>query len=132
MTAVAAHDSRTTMRAHERPATPPTLVVVTGMSGSGKSVALNTFEDLGFYCVDNLPANLLPRFVAQRARRRQQRAGQARGRHRRAQPQRRPGQHPRLAVGGRRAGPRPAAGVLRKRATTCFSSAMPTPAAAIR
>lgn len=41
----------------------PTLVVVTGMSGSGKSVALNTFEDLGFYCVDNLPAALLPAFV---------------------------------------------------------------------
>ncbi|MFD0739351.1 RNase adapter RapZ [Lysobacter koreensis] len=41
----------------------PTLVIVTGMSGSGKSVALNTFEDLGFYCVDNLPANLLPDFV---------------------------------------------------------------------
>jgi UPF0042 nucleotide-binding protein len=33
------------------------------MSGSGKSVALNTLEDLGFYCVDNLPAELLPEFV---------------------------------------------------------------------
>ena len=33
------------------------------MSGSGKSVALNTFEDLDFYCVDNLPADLLPQFV---------------------------------------------------------------------
>jgi UPF0042 nucleotide-binding protein len=44
--------------------TPPsTLVIVSGMSGSGKSVALNTFEDLGFYCVDNLPAELLPQFV---------------------------------------------------------------------
>ncbi|MGH8075945.1 MAG: RNase adapter RapZ [Lysobacter sp.] len=41
----------------------PTLVVVSGMSGSGKSVALNTFEDLNFYCVDNLPADLLPHFV---------------------------------------------------------------------
>lgn len=41
----------------------PTLVIVSGMSGSGKSVALNTFEDLGFYCVDNLPAELLPAFV---------------------------------------------------------------------
>ena len=39
------------------------LLVVTGMSGGGKSVALNTFEDLGFYCVDNLPAELLPEFV---------------------------------------------------------------------
>ncbi|MCJ0825819.1 RNase adapter RapZ [Luteimonas sp. 50] len=33
------------------------------MSGSGKSVALKTLEDLGFYCVDNLPAELLPEFV---------------------------------------------------------------------
>ena len=41
----------------------PPLVIVSGMSGSGKSVALNTFEDLGYYCVDNLPAELLPEFV---------------------------------------------------------------------
>lgn len=41
----------------------PTLIIVSGMSGSGKSVALKTFEDLGFYCVDNLPAELLPQFV---------------------------------------------------------------------
>lgn len=40
-----------------------TLVIVSGMSGSGKSVALKTFEDLGYYCVDNLPAELLPQFV---------------------------------------------------------------------
>ncbi|MGH8033298.1 MAG: RNase adapter RapZ [Luteimonas sp.] len=38
-------------------------MLVSGMSGSGKSVALNTFEDLNFYCVDNLPAELLPAFV---------------------------------------------------------------------
>ena len=44
------------------PSVPP-LVIVSGMSGSGKSVALNTFEDLGYYCVDNLPAELLPEFV---------------------------------------------------------------------
>ncbi|HEY5782304.1 MAG TPA: RNase adapter RapZ [Lysobacter sp.] len=41
----------------------PTLVIVSGMSGSGKSVALKTFEDLGFYCVDNLPVELLTQFV---------------------------------------------------------------------
>jgi len=41
----------------------PSLVIVSGMSGAGKTVALNTFEDLGFYCVDNLPAELLPAFV---------------------------------------------------------------------
>ena len=42
---------------------PPPLVIVSGLSGSGKSLALNTFEDLGYYCVDNLPAELLPDFV---------------------------------------------------------------------
>ena len=42
---------------------PTSLLIVTGMSGGGKTVALNTFEDLGFYCVDNLPAELLPEFV---------------------------------------------------------------------
>ncbi len=41
----------------------PPLVIVSGLSGSGKSMALNTFEDLGYYCVDNLPAELLPEFV---------------------------------------------------------------------
>ena len=44
--------------------TPATLIIVSGLSGSGKSVALRTLEDLGFYCVDNLPANLLPSTVA--------------------------------------------------------------------
>ena len=37
--------------------------IVTGMSGAGKTVALKTLEDLGFYCVDNLPAGLLPQFA---------------------------------------------------------------------
>jgi UPF0042 nucleotide-binding protein len=36
------------------------LILVTGMSGSGKSVALKVLEDSGYYCVDNLPAHLLP------------------------------------------------------------------------
>ncbi|MEZ5701151.1 MAG: RNase adapter RapZ [Burkholderiaceae bacterium] len=40
------------------------LVLITGMSGSGKSVALTALEDLGFYCVDNLPPELLASFVA--------------------------------------------------------------------
>ena len=39
------------------------LIVVSGLSGSGKSVALRTLEDLGCYCVDNLPSDLLPEFV---------------------------------------------------------------------
>jgi UPF0042 nucleotide-binding protein len=41
----------------------PTLIVVSGLSGSGKSVALRTLEDLDYYCVDNLPAELLTAFV---------------------------------------------------------------------
>jgi len=39
------------------------LILLTGMSGSGKSIALNALEDLGYYCVDNLPAKLLPEVV---------------------------------------------------------------------
>lgn len=39
------------------------LVIITGMSGSGKASALKTFEDLGFYSVDNLPLELIPRFA---------------------------------------------------------------------
>ncbi|HYC44794.1 MAG TPA: RNase adapter RapZ [Burkholderiales bacterium] len=40
------------------------LVVITGLSGSGKSVALNALEDAGYYCVDNLPVKLLPELVS--------------------------------------------------------------------
>jgi UPF0042 nucleotide-binding protein len=36
------------------------LIVVSGLSGSGKSVVLRTLEDLDYYCVDNLPSELLP------------------------------------------------------------------------
>ena len=39
------------------------LVLITGLSGSGKSVALNALEDAGYYCVDNLPVKLLPELV---------------------------------------------------------------------
>ena len=54
------------------------LIVVSGMSGSGKTIALRTLEDLDYYCVDNLPGSLLPAFVAEVAQ---------------------AGLHPRLAVG---------------------------------
>ncbi len=43
--------------------TAPTLIIVSGLSGSGKSVALKTFEDQDYYCSDNLPIQLLPAFV---------------------------------------------------------------------
>ena len=41
------------------------LVIVSGMSGSGKSVALNVLEDLGYYCIDNLPLGLIHAFAQQ-------------------------------------------------------------------
>jgi len=39
------------------------LVILTGLSGSGKSTVLKAFEDMGFYCVDNLPVDLIPIFA---------------------------------------------------------------------
>ena len=41
------------------------LIIVSGLSGSGKSVALNTLEDVGYYCVDNLPISMLERFATE-------------------------------------------------------------------
>lgn len=41
------------------------LVIISGRSGSGKSTALNVLEDVGYYCIDNLPAALLPALVEQ-------------------------------------------------------------------
>ena len=39
------------------------LVIITGMSGAGKTVAVQSFEDLGYFCVDNLPPTLLAKFL---------------------------------------------------------------------
>ncbi|MFW5975192.1 MAG: RNase adapter RapZ [Desulfosalsimonas sp.] len=39
------------------------IIIITGISGSGKSVALAALEDAGFYCVDNMPVKLLPKFM---------------------------------------------------------------------
>jgi UPF0042 nucleotide-binding protein len=41
----------------------PDVIVVTGVSGAGKSVVLRTLEDLGFFCIDNLPGSLLSSFL---------------------------------------------------------------------
>ncbi len=41
------------------------LIILTGMSGAGKSVVLHALDDLGFYCIDNLPVNLLLEFAGQ-------------------------------------------------------------------
>ena len=46
----------------DRKPNPRQLVILTGLSGSGKRSVLNTFEDLGYYCVDNLPVALIPMF----------------------------------------------------------------------
>lgn len=51
-----------TNSADRRP--PLQVVVLTGMAGSGKSVALHALEDIGYYCVDNLPPELLPSLVS--------------------------------------------------------------------
>lgn len=39
------------------------MVIITGMSGAGKTVAMQSFEDLGFFCIDNLPPTLISKFV---------------------------------------------------------------------
>lgn len=38
------------------------LVIITGMSGAGKTVAIQSFEDMGYFCVDNMPPSLVPKF----------------------------------------------------------------------
>ncbi|MFK7955697.1 MAG: RNase adapter RapZ [Lysobacterales bacterium] len=48
-----------TSPAPESPSTGSELVIVTGLSGSGKSVAMTTLEDLGYFCIDNLPLGLI-------------------------------------------------------------------------
>jgi RNase adapter protein RapZ len=51
-------------RKHAPPkAQPAELVIITGLSGSGKASVLKAFEDLGYYCVDNLPVDLVPQFA---------------------------------------------------------------------
>ena len=37
------------------------FLIVTGLSGAGKSMAVNALEDIGFFCIDNIPVALLPR-----------------------------------------------------------------------
>lgn len=57
----AVHEAAPERAAHE--AVDADLVIITGMSGSGKQTAIRAFEDLGFYAVDNLPISLLPKFA---------------------------------------------------------------------
>ena len=39
------------------------FVIITGLSGAGKSLAIKHMEDFGFYCIDNLPPTLIPKFA---------------------------------------------------------------------
>ena len=39
------------------------LLIVTGLSGAGKSLAMHALEDIGFFCIDNIPANLLAKLM---------------------------------------------------------------------
>jgi RNase adapter protein RapZ len=55
--------SRKSKAEDRRPLAETELVILTGMSGSGKLSALKAFEDLGYYSVDNLPIDLIPRFA---------------------------------------------------------------------
>lgn len=52
-------DAGQRMRDAERAARVPDVVVITGMSGSGRTQALHVFEDMGYYCIDNLPPRLI-------------------------------------------------------------------------
>lgn len=45
------------------PSAGATLIIITGMSGAGKTIAVQSLEDLGFFCVDNLPPVLIPKFA---------------------------------------------------------------------
>ena len=51
------------MDAAERSERIPDIVIITGMSGSGRTQAMHVFEDMGYFCIDNLP----PRLIAQLA-----------------------------------------------------------------
>jgi UPF0042 nucleotide-binding protein len=50
-------------RAKTKKPVPPDIVIITGLSGSGMTSATNAFEDLGYFCVDNMPLTLLPTFA---------------------------------------------------------------------
>src|SRR5256885_3152556 len=57
------NDAPNSQKHRKGPAPNAQLVIITGMSGSGKGSVLKVFEDLGFYSVDNLPIGLIPKFA---------------------------------------------------------------------
>src|ERR1700682_6365487 len=63
MAAKASGRRRTANARNKRTAPAAELVIITGLSGSGKGSVLKVFEDLGYYSVDNLPIGLIPKFA---------------------------------------------------------------------
>lgn len=57
-------DQTPTSDAEGLPAPPARVLILTGLSGSGKSTAIRALEDIGYFCIDNLPVQLLPKVVA--------------------------------------------------------------------
>ena len=55
-------------RPADNPPASPAFVVITGLSGSGKSLVHRCFEDMGYFCVDNLPSELIPKFAEMKER----------------------------------------------------------------
>src|SRR5438034_10869640 len=56
-------DAKTNRKPKKPGAGAPDIVIITGLSGSGMTSATNAFEDLGYFCVDNMPLTLLPTFA---------------------------------------------------------------------
>ena len=48
----------------ETSSTAPDVVIITGMSGAGRTEAMHTFEDLGYFCIDNLPPSLIMNMIS--------------------------------------------------------------------
>ncbi|MDO4732688.1 MAG: RNase adapter RapZ [Bacillota bacterium] len=53
-----------TLSEKQRGASPANIIIITGMSGAGKTKAIDTLEDIGFFCIDNLPPYLMSKFIS--------------------------------------------------------------------
>jgi UPF0042 nucleotide-binding protein len=63
-----AHAADPHPESNHQPLSPVAILILTGLSGSGKSTVLRALEDIGYFCVDNLPLGLLPRFLQMQSR----------------------------------------------------------------
>jgi len=63
-----AHASDPQPESNHQPLSPFAILILTGLSGSGKSTVLRALEDIGYFCVDNLPLGLLPPFLQMQSR----------------------------------------------------------------